>query len=110
MGFEFNGKHYETDDDGFLVHREDWNREVAEFIARREGIEMSEAHWEIIGVARSYFEEFQVPPMIKVLVKQVAKRLGEDKGNNIYIYRLFPGGPAIQTCKIAGLPKPTGCI
>ncbi|MDP3829541.1 MAG: TusE/DsrC/DsvC family sulfur relay protein [Polaromonas sp.] len=26
------------------------------------------------------------------------------------MYDLFPYGPAKQACKIAGLPKPTGCI
>jgi tRNA 2-thiouridine synthesizing protein E len=45
-----------------------------------------------------------------VLTKSMGKTLGADKGNSAYLYELFPYGPAKQACKIAGLPKPTGCI
>ena len=49
------------------------------------------------------------PPM-RVLVKAVAVRLGSEKGESRYLYRLFPEGPAKQACRYAGLPRPVSCI
>ncbi|MDH4247395.1 MAG: TusE/DsrC/DsvC family sulfur relay protein, partial [Deltaproteobacteria bacterium] len=55
--------------------------------------------------------EFQIAPAIKILVKEVAKKNSmEKKEASEYLYALFPAGPAKQACKIAGLPKPTGCV
>jgi tRNA 2-thiouridine synthesizing protein E len=48
--------------------------------------------------------------MIKILVKEIAKVMGPEKGNTKYLYELFPDGPAKQACRYAGLPKPTGCV
>jgi tRNA 2-thiouridine synthesizing protein E len=59
---------------------------------------------------RNYYEEYQIAPAVRVLIKAIKKSLGPDKGNSKYLYELFPYGPAKQACKIAGLPKPTGCI
>lgn len=110
MSFEFNGKVYETDEEGYLVNLGDWSEEVANHIAQEEKIEMTENHWEVINFLREYYNEYQIAPAIRVLTKAIGKKLGPDKGNSKYLYELFPYGPAKQACKIAGLPKPTGCI
>jgi tRNA 2-thiouridine synthesizing protein E len=83
---------------------------VAEHIAKMEDIEMTEAHWEVVNFLRDYFKQYQIAPMIKILIKEMKKMFGPEKGNNKYLYELFPAGPAKQACKIAGLPKPTGCV
>jgi tRNA 2-thiouridine synthesizing protein E len=71
---------------------------------------MSENHWEVVNFLRKYYEEYQIAPAVRVLTKAIGKTLGPDKGNSAYLYELFPYGPAKQACKIAGLPKPTGCV
>lgn len=108
--FEFKGKTYETDEEGYLMNLDDWNEEVAEYIAKTEDIEMNGKHWEVVNFLKNYYKEYQIAPMIKILIKEMKKMFGEEKGNNKYLYELFPAGLAKQACKIAGLPKPTGCI
>jgi dissimilatory sulfite reductase related protein len=110
MAFELNGKTYETDEEGYLVNLADWNEDVAKYLAEQEKVDMSENHWEVINFLREYYGEYQIAPAIRVLTKAIGKKLGPDKGNSKYLYELFPYGPAKQACKIAGLPKPTGCI
>ncbi len=104
------GKKLEVDEDGYLVNLDDWSREVAEEMAKGEGVEMSEAHWEVVNFLRQYYNEYKIAPMIRILTKEIGKKLGKEKGNTKYLYELYPGGPAKQACKIAGLPKPTGCV
>jgi len=108
--FELNGQTYETDEDGYLANLSDWSEEVATYLAQQEGVDMSDAHWEVVHFLREYYEEYKIAPMIRILTKAIGKKLGKDKGNTKYLYDLYPGGPAKQACKIAGLPKPTGCV
>ncbi|MDH4200630.1 MAG: TusE/DsrC/DsvC family sulfur relay protein [Spirochaetia bacterium] len=107
---EFQGKTCEVDEEGYLTNLDDWTPEIGEFIAKKENMTLTEAHWEVINFLREYYDEYQIAPMIRVLTKAVGKKLGEEKGNNKYLYELFPEGPAKQACKYAGLPKPTGCV
>ena len=107
---EVAGKSYETDEEGYLVNLSDWNEELANEIAKQESIEMNENHWEVVNFLRKYYEEYQIAPAVRVLTKAIGKTLGPEKGNSAYLYELFPYGPAKQACKIAGLPKPTGCV
>lgn len=110
MPIEVNGKQFETDEEGYLVNLSDWSEEVAGAIAKVENIEMSQNHWEVVNFLRDYYNEYQIAPAVRVLTKAIGKKLGADKGNSKYLYELFPYGPAKQACKIAGLPKPTGCV
>jgi len=110
MAYELNGTTFEADEEGYLIDLSTWNEELADLIAKDEDIEMADDHWEVVNFLRDYYEEYQVAPAIRVLTKAVKKTLGPEKGNSGYLYELFPYGPAKQACKIAGLPKPTGCI
>ena len=110
MAIEVNGKSYETDEEGYLLNLGEWNEEVAAFLAQQEGVNLTEQHWEVINFLRDYYNEFQIAPAVRVLTKAIGKKLGAEKGNSQYLYELFPYGPAKQACKIADLPKPTGCV
>ena len=110
MAIEINGKSVDTDEEGYITDLSQWDEDVAGFLAKEEGIEMSENHWEVVNFLRDYYEEYQIAPAVRVLTKAVGKKLGKDKGTSKYLYELFPYGPAKQACKYAGLPKPTGCV
>ncbi|AZZ91803.1 TusE/DsrC/DsvC family sulfur relay protein [Hahella sp. KA22] len=98
------------DKDGFLVNLNDWSPTIAEEIAAHENIVLTPEHWEIIDLVRKFYDEFGLSPVNRVLVKTTGVKLGQDKGNSIYLMQLFPGGPAKIACKIAGLPKPNNCL
>jgi len=104
------GKSLDVDEEGYINNIDDWSKDVAEHLAQGEGVDLSGPHWEVINFLRDYYEEYKIAPMIRILTKAIGKKLGKDKGNTKYLYELFPAGPAKQACKIAGLPKPTGCV
>lgn len=102
--FESNGHSYEVDEDGFLQDPTVWNPDVAKDFTTQEGItELTENHWKVINYLRNYYLQFGIAPMIRKLCKETGFKLGE-------IYSMFPSGPAKGACKLAGLPKPTGCV
>ncbi len=102
--FEEGGVSIEVDEDGFIVNPDDWTREAAIALAGGEGVdELSEEHWKVMEYLRDYYAKFGVAPMIRKLCKETGFPLKK-------IYDLFPSGPAKGACKLAGLPKPTGCV
>ena len=105
-----NGMEIETDKDGYLLNSQQWNKDVARSIAQLESIELTDAHWEVIYFVRDFYQEYNTSPAIRMLVKAMTEKLGEDKGNSRYLQRLFPEGPAKQATKLAGLPKPAKCL
>ena len=101
---EIEGHSFEVDGDGFLSDPHCWNDEVAHLIARHDGItEMTDKHWAIVRFIRSNWEEKGMAPMIRSICQTTGVRLRE-------IYELFPLGPARGACRVAGLPKPDGCV
>ncbi len=106
----FEGKEIATDADGYLKESAQWSEAMAVIIAENEGITLSPEHWEVVRFVRDFYLEFNTSPAIRMLVKAMANKFGEEKGNSRYLYRLFPKGPAKQATKIAGLPKPVKCI
>ncbi len=98
------GVEIEVDEDGFIQEPEKWNEMVAEDLAKaEEAYPMGEDHWKVVNYLREYYLEFESAPAIRMMTKQTGFDLK-------YIYQLFPGGPAKGACKVAGLPKPTGCV
>ena len=79
------------DDNGFLLDRDKWTPDIAAAFAAEEGIELTDAHWQILGCLRDFYQEF-------------------GDGNSLYLMGLFPGSPARVGSRIAGLPKPKNCL
>ncbi|AWK15459.1 sulfurtransferase TusE [Candidatus Fukatsuia symbiotica] len=106
----FDGRSIDTDEQGYLKNSTDWSETLAPLLAEREGIVLTESHWEIVHFVRDFYQKYNTSPAIRMLVVAMAQKFGEAKGNSRYLYRLFPKGPAKQATKIAGLPKPVKCI
>lgn len=101
---EILGKLIEFDDDGYLKNPSDWNEEIAKELAKEVGIpELTDRHWLVINFMRKEYQEKGDSPSIRKLTKESGIDTKE-------LYSLFPKGPAKLAAKIAGLPKPKGCI
>ncbi|KUJ95601.1 MAG: dissimilatory sulfite reductase related protein [Desulfonauticus sp.] len=101
---EFKGKKFEVDEDGFLQKFEDWCEEWVEYVKEQEGIkEITEDHKKVIEFLQDYYKKNGIAPMVRILSKVTGYKLKQ-------IYELFPSGPGKGACKMAGLPKPTGCV
>jgi TusE/DsrC/DsvC family sulfur relay protein len=91
-------------DEGFLEDPSQWTREMAVELARREGIDpLTPAHWQVIDFMRAEYFEKGTGPTVRALGKTSGVSIKE-------LYQLFPKGPAKLAAKIAGIPKPRGCI
>ncbi len=102
---EFNGKALELNEEGFLVDPTIWSEELAVVLAKvEEGLDqLTEDHWSVIRFIRGHYIENNSAPMVRSMCKSTGVPLKR-------IYELFPSGPAKGACKLAGLPKPDGCV
>lgn len=99
-----NEKTVVLDQDGHLANREDWTKELAQELAYHEDIDLlTSRHWDVINYIRDEFNKNGDAPSIRKLTKESGVSTKE-------LYQLFPKGPAKKAAKIAGLPKPKGCI
>jgi tRNA 2-thiouridine synthesizing protein E len=94
----------ELNDEGFFLHPEQWTEEMVSELASREGIdELTDAHWNVIRFMRERYFETGTGPTVRLLGKTSGFSVKE-------LYQLFPKGPAKVAARIAGIPKPRGCI
>jgi len=102
---EVEGAKVLLNEEGFLERPEEWNKAVAAALAKKEeGIdELGPDHWAVIEYIRGFFQEKQLAPMVRKICQTTGFSLK-------HIYELFPSGPAKGACKLAGLPKPDGCV
>ena len=98
------------DQHGYLKDWTAWDVSLAESFAALEGIELTEAHWEILHLLRDYFGCYRASPANRALVNWVKKQTDPSKGNSIYLMTLFPESPTRVASRIAGLPKPKNCL
>jgi tRNA 2-thiouridine synthesizing protein E len=102
--FTLGSVNIEVDEDGFMQEPDRWDKDVAAALGTTEGVDdLTDDHWKVVEYLRNYYLQFGVAPMIRKLCKETGYDLKR-------IYELFPSGPAKGACKVAGLPKPTGCV
>ncbi len=96
-------KEVEVNDEGYLVNPDDWTEDIARAMAEELGIELTDRHWEVIRFVRNYYKEHGKSPTMH----QISKGAGVPTKE---LFKLFPKGPAKKVARIAGVPKPEGCI
>jgi TusE/DsrC/DsvC family sulfur relay protein len=100
----YAGKTVSVNDEGFLLNASEWTPGVAEEIAKESGITpLSEKHWQVISFCREDAAREGQPPGVRRIAKLSGVEMKE-------LYQLFPKGPGKLASRIAGLPKPQGCI
>ena len=101
----FNGQTIALNEEGFLVEPSLWTEDLARVLAKaEEGLdELSDQHWSVLRFIRAHYLEHDNAPMVRAMCKTTGVPLKR-------IYELFPSGPAKGACKLAGLPKPDGCV
>ena len=97
------GKPIEFDKDNHMKDASAWTEEIAAELAREECIALTDRHWAVIRYMRQDFQDTGAAPNIR----RITKHGGVDTKE---LYQLFPKGPAKKAARIAGLPKPKGCI
>lgn len=102
---DHNGKSYNVDEDGFLANgMDEWDSDWVDYVKTVEGIsELTDEHTKVIDALQEYYKKNGIAPMVRILSKTTGFPLKR-------IYELFPSGPGKGACKMAGLPKPTGCV
>lgn len=95
-----------TDDEGYLIDPDDWNESVAVALARKEGVELTGEHWQVLRYMRSYLDEHQLIPDARFVIWYLEKEVGLGDAARQRLFELFPYGYVKQACKIAGMRRP----
>lgn len=110
MSIAVHKKTLATDAEGYLANLDEWEPAVANAMAKADNQELTEEHWEVIQFLRGFYESYKMAPAMRILTREIGKKIGKEKGNARYLYDLFPYDPRKQACRYAGLPKPSDCI
>ncbi len=105
MAIEFNGNEIETTATGYLANQDDWSEDLCRHLASADGIELTDAHWDLINYLRDeYFNNAQSTPNTRTIVKAMSDKWGREIESK-ELYDLFPLDPSKQGGRIAGLPE-----
>jgi tRNA 2-thiouridine synthesizing protein E len=95
-----------TDEEGYLVDPSDWDEAVAEALARREGITLTDVHWRVLRFMREFLDEHQLIPDARFVIRFLTDEVGAGGAARQQLFELFPYGYVRQACKIAGMRRP----
>ncbi|PWB46442.1 MAG: sulfur relay protein DsrC [Nitrosomonadales bacterium] len=104
-----NGTEIETDSEGYIRNLDEWSEDYAIALAKQEGLQLTDEHWEVIRYLRDYYQEHSVQAQVRAMIKHFAQVWGKERGNNHYLHEIFPrGGPQKQGNRLAGLLRTKG--
>lgn len=93
----------DVNEEGYLTNMSQWTEPMAGVIAAEEGIAtLTDAHLKVIRYLRE-----QQSKGAALTIRGVGR---SGVVSTKELYDLFPGGPLKKSSKIAGIPKPVGCI
>lgn len=103
------GREIATDSEGYLRNLDDWSEAFVVAQAAREGLVLSDEHWQLIRFLRSYYQTHGVQAQVRAMIKHFTRVWGPERGSNLYLHRIFPrGGPQKQGNRLAGLLRTKG--
>ena len=106
---DVNGQPIVTDIEGYLMDLDEWSEDFVRALAKHEGLELTDEHWEVIRFIRDYEHEHQVQAQVRTMISHFAKVWGPERGNNHYLHDIFPkGGPQKQGNRLAGIRRTRG--
>ena len=109
LTLDVEGRHVETDSEGYLVDRGDWSEAFARALARQESLDLTPEHWEVIWFLREFFAKHGVQAQVREMIRHFTKIWGSERGMNHRLHEMFPrGGPQKQGNRLAGLLRTKG--
>ena len=103
------GRSILVDSEGYLINLDDWSADFARALAREEGLDLTDEHWQVIDFIRDYHHQHRVQPQVRVMITHFTGKWGAEKGSNHYLHEIFPkGGPQKQGNRLAGIRRTKG--
>lgn len=104
-----DGRPIRTDAEGYIQNLDEWSEAFAHALAEKEGLALTDEHWDVIRFIRDYYEEHGVQAQVRAMIKHFEKQWGPERGNNRYLHDIFPkGGPQKQGNRLAGVRRTKG--
>ena len=104
-----DGREVLTDPEGYILDMDEWSEAFARAQAEKEGLVLTEEHWQVIHFIREYYEEHSVQAQVRDMIRHFRNIWPPEKGNNHYLHDLFPkGGPQKQGNRLAGIRRTKG--
>ena len=105
LSLEVNGNTVPLNEDGYLANFSDWNRDVANVMAENDGLQLSDCHWVAINFLRDFYEQYEVPPSDRLMIKRVGEQIMAYGCTKKTLNEIFPKGGCKHACRLAGLPE-----
>lgn len=109
QALDVNGRAVMIDAEGYIIDTEEWSDDFVVALANKEGLDLTDEHWQVVRYIRDYYLEHHVQAQVRAMIKHFTKLWGKEKGSNRYLHDIFPkGGPQKQGNRLAGIHRTRG--